>query len=82
MDGHGDAAFARAVEFGDDESVEWAGFVKFPRLLQCVAAGGGIDHEESEVRGALVLLGDRAADFPQFLHQVVAGVDTAGGVAD
>lgn len=36
VDGDGDAAFAGAVELGDDESVERAGFVKFLRLLERV----------------------------------------------
>lgn len=82
VDGHRDSAFARAVEFGDDESVERAGLVKFFRLLERVAASGGIDHEQGEVRGAVVLLGDGAADFSQLFHQVVAGMDAAGCVAD
>ena len=34
------------------------------------------------MRCAVILLGDGAADFPQLFHQVVAGVDAAGGVAD
>ena len=56
--------------------------MEFFRLLERVAAGGGIDHEQGEVRGAVVLLGDGAADFSQLFHQVVAGVDAASGVAD
>ena len=46
MDGDGDAAFAGAVELGDDEAVERAGFVEFLGLLECVGAGGGIDDEQ------------------------------------
>ena len=46
VDGHGDAAFAGAVELGDDETVERAGFVEFLGLLHGVRAGGGINHEE------------------------------------
>ena len=56
--------------------------MEFFRLLERVAAGGGIDHEQGEVRGAVVLLGDGAADFSQLFHQVVACVDATGGVAD
>jgi hypothetical protein len=38
--------------------------------------------KQREVRCGGVLLGEGAADFPELLHQVVAGVDAAGGVAD
>ncbi|MEN9535040.1 MAG: hypothetical protein RIR37_313 [Verrucomicrobiota bacterium] len=82
VDCHGDAAFARAVEFGDDKSVERAGLVKFLCLLEGVASGGGIDDEQRKVWGAFVLLGYGAADFSQLLHQVVAGVDASGRIAD
>src|SRR5690606_37866536 len=82
VDPDGDASFAGAVKLGDDETVERAGLVKFLGLLEGVAAGGGIDDEQREVRRGGVLLGERAADFPQLLHQVVAGVDAAGGIAD
>ena len=36
LDGHGDAAFAGAIKFGDDEAIERAGFVKFFGLLDGV----------------------------------------------
>ena len=78
----GDAAFAGAVELGDDEAVERAGLVEFLGLVERVGAGGGIDDEQREVRRGFILLGEGAADFREFLHQVVAGVDAAGGVAD
>lgn len=82
LDGDGDAAFAGAVEFGDDQAVEWAGFVEFLGLLEGVVAGGGVDDEEGEVGGGFVVFGDGTADFSEFLHEVVPGVDAAGGVAD
>ena len=56
--------------------------MKFLGLLECVGSGGGIDDEKREVWRGFVLFGERAADFPEFLHQIVAGVDAAGGVAD
>jgi len=34
------------------------------------------------VRRGFILFGKRAADFTELFHQIVAGVDTAGGVAD
>ena len=34
------------------------------------------------MRGCLILLGDGATDFAEFFHQIVAGVDAAGGVAN
>lgn len=78
----GDAAFAGAVELGEDEAVEGGGFVKFLGLVQGIGAGGGIHDEECEVGRAGILFGDGAADFPELLHEVVACVDAAGGVAD
>ena len=65
VDGHGDAAFSGAVEFGDDDAVERTGFVKFLGLLQRVGAGGGIHDEQGEMRCRLVLLGDGAAVEPK-----------------
>ena len=82
VDGDGDAAFTRAVELGDDEAVERAGFMKFLRLVQGVGAGGGIDDKQSQMRCGFVLFGEGAADFSEFLHQVMSGVDAAGGIAD
>ena len=82
VDGESDPAFSRAVEFGDDQTIKRAGFVKFFGLVQRVGAGGGIDHQQGEMRCAFILLGNRAADFSEFLHQVVAGVEPAGGIAD
>ncbi len=81
-DHESDAAFSGAVELGDDEAVERAGLVEFLGLAQGVGAGAGIDDKQGEVRRGLVLLGDGAADFSQLLHEVVAGVDAPGGVAD
>ena len=39
VDGHGDAAFARAVELGDDEPIKRTGFVDFLGLIRI---GGGL----------------------------------------
>src|SRR6185437_16942382 len=80
LDGDDHAAFAGAVEFGDDEAGEWDGFVEFARLVEGVHAGGGVEHEQDFVRRAGELLADDAMKFLQFLHQVVLGVQTAGGV--
>ena len=82
LDGDGDAAFAGAVELGDDEAVELGGFVKFFGLGEGVGAGAGVDDEDGFVGGGFVLLGKGAADFAEFFHEVVTGVEAAGGVAD
>lgn len=82
VNGHGDAALPGAIEFGDDESVKRAGFVKFLGLLERVGAGGCIHDEKSEMRGGFVLLREGATDFPQLFHQVMARMDAASGVAD
>ena len=80
--GHGDATFARAIQLGDDEAVERAGFMEFLGLVEGVGTGGGIDDKQREVGRGWVLFGEGAADFAKFFHQVVAGVDASGGVAD
>lgn len=82
LDGDGNAAFAGAVELGDNEAVEFGCFVKFFRLCKGVGAGAGIDDEDRFVGGGFVLLGEGAADFAEFFHEVVTGVEAAGGVAD
>ena len=64
VNGHGDAALARAVELGDDEAIQGGGFVKLLRLLHGVGSSGGIDHQQGEVRCGRVLLGEGAPDFP------------------
>ena len=50
LDGDEDAAFAAAVEFGDDEPGQGNGFVKLACLLQRVGACGGIDDEDDLMR--------------------------------
>ena len=56
--------------------------MEFLGLVERVRAGAGIDDKQGEVRCGLVLLGDGAADFSQLFHEVVAGVNAPGGVAD
>ena len=68
------AAFARAVEFGDDETREFHRFVKFTRLVQGVHAGGAVEHQQDFMRRAGEFPGHHAMQFLQFLHQIVFGV--------
>src|SRR6266516_5454133 len=65
------AAFARAVEFGDDEPRELHRFVKFTRLVQGVHAGGAVEHQQDFMRRAGQFPGHHAMQFLQFLHQIV-----------
>lgn len=82
LDGDGDAAFAGAVELGDDEAVELDCFVEFFGLGEGVGAGAGVDDEDGFVGCGVVLFGKGAANFAEFFHEVVASVKAAGGVAD
>lgn len=82
LDGYGDAAFAGAIEFGDDEAIEFGGFVKFFGLGEGIGAGAGVDDEDGFVRSSFVLFGEGAADFSKFFHEVMASVETSGGIAD
>ena len=71
------AAFAGAVELGDDQAGERDGLVEFARLVQGVHAGGGVEHQQHFVRRAGQLLAHDAVHLLQFLHQVVLGVQAA-----
>lgn len=51
LDGDDDAAFAAAIELGDDEAGEAGGFLEDAGLGDGVAAGGGVDNEEALVGG-------------------------------
>ena len=82
MDRGSDTAFSGAIEFGDDESAEGDGLLKFTGLIEGVAAGRGIDDEKGFVGRGLVLLADGSFDLGKLLHQVVAGVKPACGVTD
>jgi hypothetical protein len=74
------AAFAGAVELGDDQAGERDGFVEFARLHQRVHAGAGVQHQQRLVRRAGQFFLHDAMHLLQFLHQVVLGVQAAGGV--
>ena len=50
LNGDDHAAFAAAVELGDDDAGEPGRFVKLAGLAHGVAAGGGIDDEQRFVR--------------------------------
>ena len=80
LDRHDHAAFARAVELGHDQAGERDGLVEFARLIQRVHAGAAVEHEQHFVRRARELLADDAMQLVQFLHEIVLGVQAAGGV--
>lgn len=71
-----------AVEFGHDDACEADGLVEFFGLDDGVCACGGVHDEPFFVRGSGVQFGEGAADFAELLHEIVAGVKAAGGVAD
>ena len=58
------------------------GLEEFLGLADGVLAGGGVEDEEDFVGGAGDLLVDDAADLGQLAHQVVLGLEAAGGVDD
>ena len=83
LNGNDDAAFAAAVEFGDDEAGEAAGgFLELAGLDEGVGAGGGVDDEEGFVGGLGVFAAEDALDFGEFAHEVFLIVEATGGVAD
>jgi len=80
LDGDDHAAFAGAVELGHDEAGERDGLVEFARLVQRIHAGAAIEYQQHFVRRAGQLLADDAVELVQLLHEVVLGVQAAGGV--
>ena len=77
-----DAAFAGAVEFGNDEAIERHRFLEFAGLVEGVPACGGIDHEKCFMWSGFVLLANGALDLGKLLHEIVAGVKTTCGIAE
>lgn len=82
LNGHGHAAFAAPIEFGEDDSGEPDGFVKFRCLHERVRAGGGIEHNPLFLRGIGILLAQRACDLGEFLHEVALRMETACRIAN
>jgi hypothetical protein len=80
LNGHDHAAFAGAVELGDDQAGQGDGFVKFARLHQRVHAGAGVQDQQGLVRRAGQFFVHDAMHLLQFLHEVVLGVQAAGGI--
>ena len=62
--------------------VTWTALWNILGLADGVLAGGGVEDEQHFVRGAGHALLDDAADLGQLAHQVVLGVQAAGGVDD
>lgn len=82
LNGYDNAAFAAAVEFGDNEAGQADGLLEFARLRERVAAGCRIDHQERFVRRSRILLGQRPFHFLQLGHKIRFGMLTAGRVAN
>ncbi|MFM1942854.1 MAG: hypothetical protein RI897_1836 [Verrucomicrobiota bacterium] len=82
LDSDDGAAFAGAVEFRDDEAGEGDGLMEFAGLGEGVEAGGSIEHEQSFVGCAGGLFSEDAMEFLEFLHEVLFGVEAAGGIDD
>ena len=56
------------------------GLVEFARLVQRIHAGGGVKHQQDFMRRAGQFLVHDAMQLLQFLHEIVLGVEAAGGV--
>lgn len=82
LNGHGHAAFAAPIEFGEDDSGESNGFVKFRCLHERVRAGGGIEHNPLFLRGIGIVLAQRACDLGELLHEVALCMEPACRIAN
>ncbi len=75
-----DAALGGAVELGDDEAGDAEGGAELADLGESVLAGGGVEDKEDVVRCAGDLGGGDAANLGEFVHEILFGVEAAGGV--
>src|SRR5437588_372607 len=76
-----DPAFAAAIEFGDDEASKRQRTMEFASLVDCVAAGRGVDHEQCLVRRVGIEFGENAFHFLKLGHQIRFGVLAASRIA-
>ena len=80
LDGDDDTAFGGAIELGDDQAGELADLVEFAGLVDGVLTRGTVEDEQHFVRST----GQASIHHPmylgQFLHEVVLGMETTGGV--
>lgn len=81
-DSGGGTAAATAVHFCEDDAREAYGLVEFFCLGEAVGAGCGVHNEPFFVGEGGVVLGESASDFFDFAHEVLAGVESAGGIAE
>ena len=80
--GEDDTTLGRAVELGQHQPGKLHRLVELFGLVDGVLAGAGIEHQQHFMRRGLVQLAHDPADLLQLLHQVVFGVQAAGGVGD
>src|SRR5207253_5317789 len=81
LDRDNDAAFAAAVELGDDKTSQSNGGLKFARLAERVAASRRIDHKQRFMRCIRVVLGESAFHLFKLGHQILFRVQSAGRIA-
>ena len=79
-DGHGDAAFGRAIELGEDDAVDAGDRHELARLREAVLADGRVEHEQDLVRRAFDLARGDPANLVELGHQVDARVQPPRGV--
>jgi hypothetical protein len=77
-----DPPFTGSVELGENQAIEGHRFLEFASLVQGIPAGGGIDDDEGFVGSGLVLLANGPFDLSKLVHEIVASVESAGGVAE
>src|SRR6266566_3966550 len=78
---HYDPAFAAAIEFGDNQASKRQRTMEFASLVECVAAGRGVDHEQCLARRVGIEFGESAFHFLKFGHQIRFGVLAASRIA-
>src|SRR5438876_3067025 len=81
LDRDNDAAFAAAVELGDDKTSQSNGGLKFARLAERVAASRRIDHKQRFMRRVRVVLGESAFHLFKLGHKILFRVQSASRIA-
>jgi hypothetical protein len=80
LDCDDDAAFAAAVELGDNQTSQTNCGLEFARLAERVTASRRIDHQQCFMRRVRVVLGESAFHLFKLGHQILFRVQSAGRV--
>ena len=82
LDRHGNPAFGRTVQLGQDDACYIRHLHKLPGLGQSVLACGPVQHHQSLPVGVRIFLVNDPVNLFQLFHQILFIVEAARRVAD